>query len=278
MKTVVSASRRTDMPACYLDRLAECIRRGCAEVANPYSGKISRVDMDPGRVHTLVLWSKNFGPFLDADGPFRRYRLYFLFTVNDMPGLEPHIPKLAQRLDQARELASRYGSDRIGWRFDPVVFGNGAPVSSPDDFSRIGEAMRSFGVNRAIFSFLDLYGKVKVRDERFSLGLTDPPITIKREYAASIARAAGRIGMTLESCSEEALSVGGITRGACIDGSLLSKLAGEPAPLTKDPGQRAACRCTVSRDIGSYADMPCPHGCLYCYANPIVESDTGAAR
>ncbi len=278
MKTVVSASRRTDMPACHLDRLAEFVGRGYAEVKNPYSGRVFRVDIHPERVHTLVLWSKDFEPFLRADGPFLPYRLYFLFTVNDMPELEPNIPPLARRLDQARELASRFGPDRIGWRFDPVVFRDIGPVATVDSFGRIGEAMRSFGVRRAIFSFLDLYGKVRARSERFSLGIVDPPEIVKREYAACLAHAAGQIGMTLESCSESALDVEGIQPGACIDGSLLSRLAGEPAPTAKDHGQRAACRCSASRDIGSYADMPCPHGCLYCYANPIVPSDKGVAR
>jgi len=270
MKTVVSASRRTDMPACYMDRLAECITRGYADVTNPYSGKVSRVDMRLERVHTLVLWSKDFGPFLRADRLFRGYRLYFLFTVNDMPELEPHIPKLERRLDQSRELACRYGSERIGWRFDPVVFRSGGPVSSPDSFVRIGEAMRSFGVRRAIFSFLDLYGKVRTRSERYSLGLVDPPGEVKREYAACLAGSADRLGMTLESCSETLLDVNGVRPGACIDGSLLSRLADEPATTVKDKGQRDACRCSMSRDIGSYNDMPCPHGCLYCYANPVV--------
>jgi DNA repair photolyase len=32
----------------------------------------------------------------------------------------------------------------------------------------------------------------------------------------------------------------------------------------KDPAQRKACGCVVSRDIGMYES--CPFGCRYCYA------------
>ncbi len=270
MREVISASRRTDMPAFYLDRLTGFLRRGFAEVNNPFSGKISRVDVTHEKVHTLALWSKNFGPFLRNSDAFRKYLLYFLFTVNDMPEFEPRVPPLRERIEQARELAARFGSERIGWRFDPVVFRATGPVMSVESFRRIGEAMVRAGVRRAIFSFLDLYGKVRARNERFGLGIIDPPVEAKREYAAALAVVAAELGLSLESCSEFIGEVEGIAPSACIDGALFSRLAGEPARTAKDPGQRSACRCTASRDIGSYSLMPCSHGCLYCYANPKI--------
>ena len=262
------------MPAFFLDRLISFLRRGYAETVNPYSGRIARIDLSPDRVHTLVLWSKDFGPFLHEPEPFRAYHLYFLFTVNDMPTLEPGVPPLGERLDQARELAARYGGERIGWRFDPVVFRSDGPEMTVDTFRRIGDVMTEAGVRRAIFSFLDLYGKVSARNARLGLGIIDPPGEVKREYAAGLAFAARERGLTLESCSESLGALDGIIPSACIDGALLSRLAGEPARMTKDRGQRSACRCTVSRDIGSYGDMPCPHGCLYCYANPLFGDGT----
>ena len=266
------------MPAYYLDSLIYFIKQGYAEVHNPFSGKKYTVGLRREDVHTLVLWSKNFRYFLEKSSYFKNYNLYFLFTINNMPELEPGIPDLDDRLKQLRELALRYGPERIAWRFDPVIFRSDGPVSDPETFKSIGEKIVNAGVTRAIFSFLDMYGKVRKRNEKLKLGLIDPPQEDKVEYAVKLAGIAKELGMSLESCCESLGNIEGITEASCINGKLLSQLAGEPADITKDNGQRKACNCAVSRDIGSYNDMPCPNGCLYCYANPEIEMLEGKSR
>ena len=262
MKEVISASRRTDIPAYYLDRLISFIKQRFAEVKNPFSGVKYVVSLRPDDVHTLVLWSKNFRLFLGKSSFFEYYNLYFLFTINDMPHLEPGIP----------------GPERIAWRYDPVIFTGDGPVSDIETFSRIGEKIVNSGVTRTIFSFLDMYGKVRKRNKKLKLNLFDPPEEVKIEYAVKLAGVANELGLSLECCCEKLGYIEGITESSCINGYLLSELAGEPAKLTKDTGQREACNCTLSRDIGSYYDMPCPNGCLYCYANPKIELLSGKSQ
>lgn len=256
------------MPAWYLDRLITFMRQEYAEVRNPFSGRITHIDMRPENVHTLVLWSKNFDSFLKKRHLFHDYRLYFLFTINDMPGLEPGVPPLKDRIRQIRELAAYYGPDQIAWRFDPIVFSNGGPVMGGETFTRIAEPIAATGVRRVIISFLDLFGKVKARPAVQKARLYDPPHEVKTDYARELVARAGDLGLSLESCCEPEMNEAGIKTSSCIDGRLLGRLAGEPASERKDKGQRSACGCTESRDIGSYADMPCYHGCVYCYANP----------
>jgi DNA repair photolyase len=270
LKEVVSASRRTDMPAFYLDELINDIKKGFAEVRNPFSGKVTEVSLEPEKVHTLVLWSKNFRPFLKKIDCFSLYGLYFLFTVNDMPELEPNVPPLSERLDTMYELSEKFGPERIGWRFDPVVFSSGGTGAIIDIFEKIADKVVLTGVKRVIFSFMDNYPKIDNRLKKKNISLSVFDDATKRRIARELSAISHKSGLALENCCDDIGEAEGVIKRGCIDGALLSALAGEPANIRKDTGQRKTCLCTKSRDIGSYSDMPCPHGCLYCYANPVI--------
>jgi hypothetical protein len=86
---------------------------------------------------------------------------------------------------------------------------------------------------------------------------------------ADLAAIARSKGMAPSACAEPFdLSGLGIASGACVDRSLASSVWGAAAGIAraegKDAGQRGACRCAPSVDIGSYGS--CPRGCVYCYA------------
>ena len=72
MKKVISVSRRSDIPACYLPWLIGCLEKGYVLVKNPYSGIIRHINMQPDVVHTLVLWSKNYTNFLEQKEAFQQ--------------------------------------------------------------------------------------------------------------------------------------------------------------------------------------------------------------
>jgi hypothetical protein len=238
------------------------------DVPNPFTKTPYRVSLDPDDVHTIVLWSKDFGPFLDEDSFLRDYRLFFQFTVNDCPNLEPRIPDLSARLDQLRELALRYGPDRINWRFDPIVFRQGGKRDNLASFAKIARAMAEVGISRCTFSFATWYEKVRRRAEIQAMNVYNPDIEERRKTILHLSAVAQPFGITLYSCCIEGLDgISGVNTGRCIDGYLLSALAGERCSLARDTSQRKSCGCTGSKDIGSYEQL-CYHSCLYCYANP----------
>lgn len=286
-RCVLSASRRTDIPAFYLDWFLEGIQRGHFEVRGPYRRQPRRVPASVAAVHTIVFWSKDFGPFLRRRVGERLQRqgfhLFFNFTVNSRDRvLEPRVPALGERLHQLAELARRFSPAAIHWRFDPICHyrtTDGRTHHNRGDFERIADAAAAAGIRRCITSFVDLYPKVRRRAERIGIRFEDPPLAEKAAILEDMAKALHSRNIGLETCCEAEvlahLTVDtNIRAGACIPSDRLMALFGGRLSLRRDSGQRrqAGCRCRESVDIGSYDLHPCRHNCLFCYARP-----TGAA-
>ena len=268
MRTVISASRRTDIPTHYYDWLREGLRRGEVEVTVPFNRQVIRVSLRAEDVHTIVLWSKDFRHVVRDLDFWKTQRLYFNFTLNDCIYLEPNVAPLEERIEQMRILADTFGPDRINWRFDPVVWWDGGRRDNMGGFVALADKIVPMGIRRCTFSFMTIYRKTIARGRRLGIAFHDPPLEQKREAAAGLARESRDRGMVLLNCCNEGLGeIENLERGRCIDGNLLAQLADEPCATDRDKSQRPQCGCTVSRDIGSYW-MVCPHACRYCYANP----------
>lgn len=282
---VLSASRRTDIPAFYMDWFMDRMADGLFEVRNPFNGRIRRVIATADTVHTIVFWSKNFGPFIEG-GYGQRLRqmgmhLFFNFTVNTVSEvLEPQVPPLSERLFQMETLARYFSPESITWRFDPICryrTADGKQEDNLKDFVYIAERLARLGIRRCITSFMDLYPKVKKRAGK-GPGITFLPIALEaqREIILGMKRRLAPLGVALSTCCEKELrgilpSGAGIGAAACISTDRLMRLFGGRLSRQRDAGQRrgAGCGCQVSVDIGDYREQPCFHNCLYCYANPV---------
>ncbi|MBP7892858.1 MAG: DUF1848 domain-containing protein [Firmicutes bacterium] len=270
---IVSASRRTDIPAFYSEWLMNRVREGYCLVANPFNPtQVTRVSLSPESADAIVFWSKNPAPLLphleelDAMG----HRYYFQYTICDYPhALEPHVPPLAERIATAHQLAKRIGPRRVTWRYDPIIVSNNTDFEyHKSAFARIGSELRG-ATARVVVSLVDYYGKV-----HRNLRPLERAGWSFREYSGvepdcrrllrCMAQIAEEHGLEIQSCAE-AVSMGdlGISPGKCIDDELMNELWGTPLQK-KDPGQRGACLCATSKDIG--ANDTCLHGCVYCYA------------
>ena len=282
MKKVLSVSRRTDIPAFYMPWFMEGVARGRLPVQNPFNRQVRQVAISPLSVHTLVFWSKNFGPFLDARfGEQLRqkgYHLLFNFTVNSRSTeLEPRVPPLSERLMQMQELARRFGGQAVQWRFDPIChfrIGDNQRQDNLADFERIAETAAHSGITSCTTSFMDHYRKI-TRRLTGGLHFQDPSIDEKCGILLNMASTLRPMGIALRACCErdvlsELPEGASIRPAACVSGQRIMDLYGGRVSLRQDAGQRKAsgCGCTESVDVGSYAYHPCYHNCLFCYANP----------
>jgi len=283
-RIIISASRRTDIPAFYMPWFMERIERGYAQTVNPYNRQTKDIPLSPQHIHSIVFWSKSFGPFI-AGGYGERlqkagFHLFFNFTVNsESHRLEPHVPPLDDRLRHLERLCATYGAEAVTWRFDPVCFYETASGRRDNlgDFERIAKVASKCGVRRCITSFRDDYQKIRKRTATLSdFRFIDPPIEKKARILTRMAAYLDDIGISLYTCCEKAVldtlpPDSGIHPAACIDNRLLARLYGDDVSLKRDSGQRVkqGCGCRVSVDIGDYKQHPCYHNCLFCYANPV---------
>lgn len=285
-RIVLSASRRTDIPAFYMPWFMSRIRKGFFEVVNPYNKISSRIPAGNDHIHTIVFWSKDFGPFLsngyDDELIEKGYNLFFNFTINSTdPILEPGVPSLAIRLDQLARLAEKHGPECIQWRFDPIchyISPSGQNKDNTGQFLHIAAMASAVDIPVCITSYVDLYKKVLRRQTAAGIKMIDPPLDEKANTIIAMAEQLSDLGIQLQLCCEKELlaaipSKYGVASAACIPNDLLIKYFGPGISIRRDTGQRGAagCGCGISRDIGSYNEQPCNHRCLFCYANPASD-------
>ncbi len=234
---------------------------------------------------------------------------YYQFTLNDYEreGFEPGVPPLEKRIETFAELSRRIGKERVIWRFDPLLPAPGLGVPElMERVFRLGERL-VLHTDRLSVGFADVAVYPSVRRNLIRCRSFFTPQNIGRaEFTDDMKRvAAEALGNMQErwrrlnpdfrivACAEPlSLEEFGIGRGKCIDDDLLIRLFPQDKALMdflgyrsapdggdartpaerkrlKDPGQRKACGCVRSKDIGSYAT--CSHLCVYCYANASPE-------
>lgn len=272
---IISASRRTDIPAFYAEWFMNRMRAGWCDVPNPFNSRqISRVDLSPDAVDGLVFWTRHPRPVfrhlheLESMG----HAFYFLYTLTGYPrNLDARGPSSGAAVRAFRELAKRTGPHRVRWRYDPIVF---APGLEADDHRRRFEALAKSlegATGQVIVSVLEPYAKVRRRAATvFGMELDRGRLT---ETAAGLlpdlAAIAHSRGMVMAGCAlqeelEPVARDAGIIASSCVDPDLVSLLTERPGQSSRDAGQRPRCGCAPSRDIGMYES--CGFGCAYCYA------------
>ena len=75
---IVSASRRTDIPALYAPWFFHRLSEGFVWVRNPFNPhQVSRIPLSPDEVDAFVFWTKNAAPMLAQLDALRPYPFYF---------------------------------------------------------------------------------------------------------------------------------------------------------------------------------------------------------
>jgi hypothetical protein len=269
---IISASRRTDIPAFYGTWFMNRIAEGFAGYANPFNNKKYIVSLKKEDVASIVLWSKNFTPFLESTLLLKDegYSLFFNYTITGLPEIfEPSAPPVNDAVESLKYLSSRFSPDHINWRYDPILISGTTGIDyHTEKFEELCRVLKG-SVRRCYISYPAPYGKVERSFRNFTaetgISIQTPEVPERIQLAENISLIGEKYGIRIYSCCGDYLTGDGIEKGRCIDENVLSPISGRNLSGLKPRPTRKDCGCTESTDIGIYDS--CPHGCIYCYAN-----------
>jgi uncharacterized protein DUF1848 len=276
---LISASRRTDIPAFYADWFLERIRAGSVSWPHPFGGRMLTASLLPEKVAAIVFWTRNFIPMerhlpeLEARG----YRYLVHFTVTSLPRLfETHVPAPEEAVRQLRRLSERIGPGRLLWRYDPIlVTAETGPEFHLRAFERLAVALAGF-TRQCSISFVQIYGKVRSSFEKRGLPLPGPDPDLRRSLAARLGEIGAGRGIAVKACCSDELLGPCVEKGRCVDRDQVEALwPGLDCSALPSP-TREQCGCARSWDVGIYDT--CLHGCSYCYATRDRKTAVGRHR
>jgi hypothetical protein len=263
---IISASRRTDIPAYYSDWLLNRIKERYVYVRNPMNiHQISKISLSPDVVDCIVFWSKNPRPLLDKLQFLNEYAYYFQFTLNPYDkDMEVQLPCKHKILETFKKLSDMISPSRIIWRYDPVLLNKKYTISFHiDKFFEYAMKLKGY-TEKVTFSFIDFYKKITENIRFAEIG--EITYEEKNIIADNFSRIAKESNLIIDTCAEDIdLSKYNISHARCIDDRLIAKIIGYNFVAEKDKNQRLECGCVGSIDIGEYNS--CSNGCVYCYAN-----------
>lgn len=273
---IISASRRTDIPAFYSKWFMNRIRAGFCTVPNPFNpAQISNISLTPEHVDVIVFWTRNPGPIIPhlKELSQRGYRYYFLYTLMNNPKLlDPKSPSMKHSLNIFKKLSDLIGPEKIIWRYDPILLSNFSDINfHKKAYEKIAESLYGHTF-RCIISFAQIYRKIKGRlnklsDRGFIINECDENIS---DLSGTLAQIAAKNNMEIQSCAlKKNPGKFGILHGKCVDDDYIKRVFGLKLDLKKDSFQRKECDCVASKDIGMYNS--CLYECQYCYATGSFE-------
>ncbi len=263
---IISASRRTDIPAFFSEWFIKRIEAQYAYVRNPMNiHQISKINLTPNIVDCIVFWSKNPKPIISKLDVLNNYMYYFQFTLNAYKDdLETNLPSLDDRIQTFQILSELIGKQRVIWRYDPIILNNQYSINwHIEKFEYIANQLQN-NTEKVTISFIDLYPKISNNIK--GQAICELSYDQKNIIAKNLSEIAHSHRLKIDTCAEDIdLSAYGIDHARCIDDKLIAKLLDCSIDAVKDKNQRLECGCVTSIDLGLY--NTCQNGCTYCYAN-----------
>ncbi|MFR5875545.1 MAG: DUF1848 domain-containing protein [Eubacterium sp.] len=262
---IISASRRTDIPNYYSDWFFNRIKEGYLYVRNPMNiHQISRISLSREVIDGIIFWTKNPSNMLNRIDEIDNYPYYFQFTLTSYgKDIEPNVPSKKDMIIPCfQTLSKQIGRERVVWRYDPILITKKYTVEYHIKFFKNLVEKLSDYTEKCTVSFLDSYKNIRSNMNKY--GIIVPNESQRDEIIISFKEIALKAGIFVDTCSEK-YNKFDVPHASCIDKKRIERIGNYSLNVSKDTGQRDACGCASSIDIGAY--NTCKNGCVYCYAN-----------
>lgn len=262
---LINISGRTDIVNYYSEWMFKRFEEGYVLSRNSlFPNSVRRYELTPEKVDCIIFGSKNFAPVLERIHEItEKFPTYFYYTITAYgKDVEPGVPDIDPSIGTFLKLADIVGSQRVAWRYDPILLTENYTVDKHIETFRYIAGRLGGRFDRCIFSFVEMYKKHETNFPELI------PLTMenKDEIAKEIGRTASEEGFILQTCGpEEDYAKYGIQTSGCVTLDILGKANNLPFRKLKHKGFRKGCHCMESRDIGALNS--CVNGCKYCYAN-----------
>lgn len=262
---IINTGGRTDTVNYYSDWLLKRLEEGYVYSRNPlFQNKVTKYELNPDKVDTLIFCSKNYTPILSRIGEVaKKYNIFCHYTITSYgKDIEPNVPHIDKAIGTLIQLSNIIGKEKLAWRYDPVLLTDKYTIQTHfKTFEYMAEKISGY-VSSCIFSFVEIYKKLLSNmPELIPLNDTD-----KNELAYGFGAIASKYHLPIQTCGTNVdYTEYGINASGCITAAILEQANGYKFKKnTSHKGMREGCHCIPSRDIGAYDT--CLNGCKYCYA------------
>lgn len=270
---IINTGSRTDTVQYYTKWLLKRFEEGFVYSRNPlFPSKVTRYELNPETVDCVVFCSKNYEPILPYIKEItEKFNTYFHYTITAYgKDIEPNVPSIDKSIETLIKLSEIVGKQRIAWRYDPILLSEKYTKDVHRETFTYMTKELSPHIDRCIFSFVEMYKKLRTNMPEILLLTEDDKI----EIAKNTGEIAKKYNMVVQTCATgENFEQFGILQSGCMTSEILGKANNIKFKKLRHAGNRKGCNCMESRNIGDYDT--CPNGCKYCYANqnPLIAKE-----
>jgi len=262
---IVNVGGRTDIVNYYSQWLMNRIKEGFAYSRNPlFPNNVSKISLNPKDGDCLMFCSKNYKPILKYMKEIdERYRIICHYTITAYgKDVEPYVPAINESIKTLIELSKIVGKEKVLWRYDPILLTEKYTVEKHlETFEYMAKQIAPY-VQRAIFSFVEMYKKLDYNMPEIILFAEEDKIKILK----GIGEISKKCNLYIQTCGTDVnYEKYGIHVSGCTTSEILEQANNVKYKNVKSKPIRKGCHCIPSRDIGAYDT--CLNGCKYCYAN-----------